>query len=121
MDETFSVNDMKPTAHAVKHQEMAIKRAYELNDGLIHALQREGTLQAVKQFHRSIIYEIKELRDLFWNDQPAYKYREVWEWIVDHWYSGGLKRSVEVSMHNITDTNKEAIKRKIDELHEGER
>jgi hypothetical protein len=117
MSETFTVNDMKPTAHAVKHQEMAIKRAYDLNDGLIQALQREGTIDAVKQFHRSIIYETKPLRDLFWNDTPAYRDREVWEWIVDHWYSGGLRRSVQDAMHNITDTNKKAIKRKIDELY----
>lgn len=119
MSDTFSVNDMKPTARAVKDQEMAIRRAYDLNEGLMSALSQEGTLDRVKSLHRSVMLDHKPLRDLFYNSTPEWRYQEAWAWVVDHWYSGGLKRSVEDAMHNITDTNKKAIKRKIDELYQG--
>lgn len=113
----FSVEDMKPTARAVKDQEMAIRRAYELNAGLMDALQREGELRSLKKLWRSIIMESKELRGLFDRSSPEWKHQDVWAWTVDHWYSGGLKRSVEAAMENITSANKKTIKGKIDELY----
>lgn len=113
----FSVEDMKPTARAVKDQEMAIRRAYDLNAGLMDALKREGTLEKVKRTHRSIIMESKQLRDLFNRSSPEWKHQDVWAWTVDHWYSGGLKRSVEAAMENITSANRKLIKGKIDALY----
>lgn len=114
----FSVEDMKPTARAVKDQEMAIRRAYTLNAALMDALEREGTVAAIKDLHRSVIYDDKELRNLFPPSTPEWKRPDAWAWMVDHWASGGLKRSVEASMHNITSTNKKAIKGKLSELFE---
>ena len=113
----FSVEDMKPTAHAVKHQEMAIRRAFELNAGLLEMLSKFGTLDALIDGHRDAIYRSKELKNLFTFDSVEWRHKDVWEWVVRHWYDGGLKRSVEASMQNITSTNKKAIKEKVDVLH----
>lgn len=116
----YNASDISPRAQANKSQEMAVRRAYQLNAGLIEALRKEGSLDAVKSLHRSIILETKELRNLFFGKNvrsPEWAYPDVWEWTVDHWWSGGLKRSVEVTMHNIHPDNKKAIKGRIDELY----
>ena len=113
----FSVEDVKPTAHAVKHQEMAIRRAYELNEGMLTALAMHGTIEVLKKQHRWAILSVNQLRKLFPYTSIEYKEAEMWCWVVDHWYSGALKRSVEASLENITSTNRKNIKQKVEALH----
>lgn len=113
---THTVEEMKPRARAVKDQEMAIRRAFELNEGLLDALDSEGTVEAVKQAGRYLMMTQQKIKNLFDSASPEYRHPDVWAWVVDHWYDGGLKRSVEASMHNITSTNKKAIKEKVDVL-----
>lgn len=107
----FSVNDMKPTARAVKDQEMAIRRAYELNAGLIESLGKHKNLDSLIDYHQSAILENKRLKALFSYGSNVYKHRDAWNWVVRHWYSGALRRSVIASMSNITDTNKAMVKK----------
>ena len=116
----YDASDFKPTARCNKSQEMAVRRAYQLNAGLIEALNREGSLDEVKRLHRSVIWEIPALYDLFISKgqrSPEFLHPEAWEWTIEHWWNGGLKRSVEATMHNIHPDNVKAIKGKVDELH----
>jgi len=117
MVDSFSVEDMKPTARAVKGQEMSIRRAFDLNDGLIAALSQYGTVQDVKDNHRDVILSNKKLKDLFKYNTIEWRYKDIWTWTVQHWYSGALKRSVQVSLQNITETNRKNIKQKVDKLY----
>jgi len=118
MTDDFTVNDMKPTARAVKDQEMSIRRAYELNASLLKLLDVFGTVQKLKEQHRHVILSDNKLRKLFPGTSIEWRHPEAWEWVITHWYSGALKRSVQVSLLNITDTNRKNIKNKVDELHE---
>ena len=113
----FSVNDMKPTARAVKDQEMAIRRAYELNAGLIEELGNHKNLEELIDYHRSAILNNKRLKALFPYPTYTYRHKDVWEWIVRHWYSGALRQSVIDSMSNITDTNKAAIRKIVEKQY----
>jgi len=113
----LTAQDMKPTARAVKDQEMAIRRAHELNAGLLSALGSWGTIEAVISAHRDVILRTKSLKALFPYGTVQYDHKDIWEWTVRHWYSGALKRSVEVSMCNITETNRKNIKAKLESLH----
>ena len=117
MSELLTVDMIKPTARCVKDQEMAVRRAYQLNVALIDILKQEGNIKGVKESGRFYILTHPELRKIYTYMSPEYIYRDVWEWVVDHWYSGALKRSVEATMDNITSTNKKAIKGKINDLH----
>ena len=51
-------------------------------------------------------------------EDPAITHQYVWEWMVDHWYTGALRRSVIVTMNNLTTENRQAIKHKVEELYE---
>ena len=113
----LTVEDIKPTARCVKDQEMAVRRAYELNAALMEILELEGNISSVKDSGRFYILTHPRLKKIYSYMSPEYLYRDVWAWVVDHWYSGALKRSVEVTMDNITSTNRKTIKGKIDELY----
>jgi len=112
-----------PNAHAFKQLEMSIKRAYQLNSGLIDSLAKAGDIVTLRAGRAWYILDNKDLKDAFkcgdWNKQnPAVFDQEAWEWTINHWYTGGLKRSVVASMDNLTSKNKNAIKQKVDELYE---
>ena len=114
----YSAEDLSARSHGNKHQEMSVRRAFDLNAGLMEALEREGTVKDLKRLHRSVIVEYKQLRDLFDLGSPEWKHKDVWEWTVDHWYSGALKDSVKITMkYNIHSTNRKAIEGKVNELH----
>lgn len=113
----YSAEDFAPSKHCNKHQEMAVRRAFELNSGLMEALDAEGTVENLKRLHRSAIVEYKKLRDLFYMDSPEYRHKEVWDWVVDHWYSGALKRSVRVTMKNMHSENRKAIKERTRDIY----
>ncbi len=112
-----------PRAQPFKQIEMSIKRAYMLNSGLIDALAKAGSIAKLKSDRLWMILDTKDLRDAFKygdkkNENAAVKSQAVWEWTIDHWYSGALKRSVVAMMDNLTNDNKAAIKSKVDELYE---
>ena len=112
----YSAQDFKPTVKANKDQEMAVRRAYELNAALMDGLTESGTIQQLKDdWHWAIIRNSK-LKDLFLFT-PTWDHKDVWEWVVDHWYSGALRRSVVVTMQNMHSDNVKAIKGKINELY----
>ena len=111
-----------PRALAFKSLEMSIRRAYQLNSGLIDALSMAGDMYRLKQERVWMIIANKDLREaLGWrqygSEHAAIAHQEVWEWIVEHWYSGGLKRSVIAMMENLTDANKKTIKGKVKDLY----
>ena len=112
-----------PRAQAFKQLEMSIKRAYQLNSGLIDGLQQAGSVGALKASRLWQILSSKDLKDALnygahGKEDAAVQHQDVWEWMVDHWYTGGLKRSVVAMMDNITKDNRQAIKTKIEVLYE---
>jgi hypothetical protein len=112
-----------PRAQAFKQLEMSIKRAYLLNSGLIDSLATAGSVAELKRQRQWVILSNKDLKDVlnlsaYGKEDPAIHHQDVWEWMVDHWYTGGLKRSVVKMMDNITKENRMAIKKKVDELYE---
>ena len=112
-----------PRAQAFKQLEMSIKRAYTLNSGLIDSLAMAGDVTALKRQRLWMIISSKELKDAlnysaYGKQDPACLHQDVWEWMVDHWYTGGLKRSVVTMMDNLTKENRNAINKKVDELYE---
>jgi len=112
-----------PRAAAFKQLEMSIKRAYLLNSGLIDGLAISGSVTALKQQRAWMILSSKDLKDalnygVYGKQDAAVQFQDVWEWMVDHWYTGGLKRSVVTMMDNLTKENKNAINKKVDELYE---
>ena len=112
-----------PRAQAFKQLEMSIKRAYQLNSGLIDALAQAGSIAALKKGRRWWIISNKDLKAAlsyasYGKEDPCLSSQEVWEWTIDHWYSGALRRSVVATMDNLTNENKKTIKTKVDELYE---
>ena len=112
-----------PRAQAFKQLEMSIKRAYQLNSGLIDGLQIAGDVDALKASRMWQILSSKDLKDAlslgaYGKEDAAIHHQDVWEWMVDHWYTGGLKRSVVRMMDNITKDNRQAIKQKVETLYE---
>ncbi len=112
-----------PKAQPFKQLEMSVKRAYQLNSGLIDCLKLAGDLHTLKADRAWWIVSNKDLRDSLsygnWGkEDPAIAHQDVWEWMVDHWYRGGLKRSVVATMDNLTTVNRNAIDNKVDELYE---
>ena len=112
-----------PRAQAFKQLEMSIKRAYILNSGLIDCLASSGSIAALKDQRTWSILSSKDLKDAlnygaYGKEETAVHHQDVWEWMVDHWYTGGLKRSVVRMMDNITKENRQAIKQKVSELYE---
>jgi len=113
-----------PNAQAFKQIEMSIKRAYELNSGLIDQLAISGDVRILKENRVWHIMSNKDLKSAlnwgsFGSEDPAVLHQDVWEWVIDHWYSGALKRSVVAQMDNLTDKNKKAIKDKVETLYGG--
>ena len=105
---------------AFKQNEMAIRRAFALNRWLIRILN-EGGLEAVRR--RPFEHHDKDLKfalgDQFWQN-PIWKYKDVWNWTVDHWWSGALKRSVDDLMYHTVKENRDKIKEKdLAELYAG--
>ena len=112
-----------PRAQAFKQLEMSIKRAYLLNSGLIDGLQAAGSVAALKANRMWQILSSKDLKDAlnlgaYGKEDAAIHHQDVWEWMVDHWYTGGMKRSVVAMMDNITKENRKAIKDKVSSLYE---
>ena len=112
-----------PRAQAFKQLEMSIKRAYLLNSGLIDGLALSGSVTALKQQRMWMIQSNKDLKDAlnlsaYGKEDAAIAHQDVWEWMVDHWYTGGLKRSVVAMLDNITKENRQTIKQKVSELYE---
>jgi hypothetical protein len=111
-----------PRAKAFKDLEMSIKRAYELNSGLIDALSMAGDIDTLRGGRGWFPLASKDLRAAlnygdFGKEDPAVRYQEVWEWTIEHWYSGALKRSVIAMTDNLTADNKKAIKEKVETLY----
>ena len=111
-----------PRAQAFKQLEMSIKRAYLLNSGLIDSLQIAGSVSSMKDQRMWLIHSSKDLKDAlnlgaYGKEEAAIHHQDVWEWMVDHWYTGGLRRSVVSMMDNITKENRMAIKTKVSELY----
>ena len=112
-----------PRAQAFKQLEMSIKRAYQINSGLIDSLQIAGDVGSMKEQRMWMIVSSKDLKDAlsygaYGKEDAAIHYQDVWEWMVDHWYTGGLKRSVVSMMDNLTKENRQAIKQKVEQLYE---
>ncbi len=112
-----------PRAQAFKQLEMSIKRAYLLNSGLIDSLKISGDILTLKSQRMWMILCSKDLSDAlnlraYGKEDAAIHDQDVWEWMVDHWYTGGLKRSVISMMDNLTKENKRAIKQRISTLYE---
>ena len=111
-----------PRAQAFKQLEMSVKRAYLLNSGLIDSLSLAGDVATLKRDRMWMIVSSKDLRDalMFGNygkEDPAIHHQDVWEWMIDYWYSGALKRSVVATMDNLTTVNCNAIKEKVETLY----
>lgn len=99
---------------------MAVRRAFDFNDALLDALASEKTVDGVKKAGRYLMLTDKRLRDIFDQTSPEFRHLDAWAWAVDHWYNGGLRRSVEVTMSgNMNDKNVEAIKGKVNDLYSG--
>ena len=112
-----------PRAKPFKELEMSIKRAYQINSGLIDGLQQAGDVDALKASRMWLILSSKDLKDAlnlgaYGKEHAAVHHQDVWEWMVDHWYTGGLKRSVVATMDNLTKENRMAIKQKVEQLYE---
>ena len=112
-----------PRAQAFKSLEMSIKRAYTLNSGLIDSLSLTGSIEGLKSQRKWTILSNKDLKDAlsygaYGKEDPSIHHQDVWEWMVDHWYTGGLKRSVVLMMDNLTKENRKTINKKVDELYE---
>ena len=113
-----------PRAQPFKQLEMSVRRAYLLNSGLIDSLSLAGDVATLKRDRMWMIVSNKDLKDAlmfgaYGKEDPAIHHQEVWEWMVDHWYAGALKRSVAATMNNLTTTNCNAIKTRIADLYEG--
>ncbi|KKL70465.1 hypothetical protein LCGC14_2104690, partial [marine sediment metagenome] len=93
-----------------------------LNSGLIDSLSLAGDVATLKRDRMWMIVSSKDLRDalMFGNygkEDPAIHHQDVWEWMIDYWYSGALKRSVVATMDNLTTVNCNAIKEKVETLY----
>ncbi len=80
-------------------------------------------MHTLKRDRLWIIFNSKDLKSAlkygdYGKEDPAIHHQDVWEWMVDHWYAGALRRSVIATMDNLTNENKKAIKNKVDELYE---
>jgi hypothetical protein len=111
-----------PRAQPFKQLEMSVKRAYLLNSGLIDSLSLAGDVRTLKGDRMWTIVSNKDLKDalnfgVYGKEDPAIHHQDVWEWMVDHWYAGALKRSVEATLDNLTTTNRNAIKDKVEALY----
>lgn len=112
-----------PRAQPFKQLEMSVKHAYELNSGLIDCLALAGDIRRLKKDRTWWIVSNKDLKNAlrygaYGKEDPAIHHQDVWDWMVDHWYSGGLKKSVIDTLDNLTRENVAAIKNKVDELYE---
>ena len=112
-----------PRAQPFKQLEMSVKRGYELNSGLIDSLALAGDITTLKRDRLWMIISSKDLKSAlnygnYGKEDPAIHHQDVWEWMVDHWYAGALRRSVIATMDNLTNENKKTIKNKVDELYE---
>ena len=112
-----------PRAQAFKQLEMSVKRAYLLNSGLIDSLSLAGDVATLKRQRMWTIVSNKDLRDAlmfgaYGKEDPAIRSQVAWEWMIDYWYSGALKRSVVATMNNLTTINRNAIKDKVEALYE---
>ncbi len=111
-----------PRAAPFKSLEMSIRRAYQLNAGLIDALAMAGDIATLKRDRKWMIVATKDLKTAlsygaYGKEDACLSSQETWEWVIDHWYSGALKRSVIALMENLTDANKKAIKGKVEKLY----
>ena len=112
-----------PRSQPFKQLEMAVKRAYQINSGLIDSLAEAGDIAALKEQRMWWITSNKDLKDAlnlsaYSSEDAAIRHQDVWEWMVDHWYTGGLKRSVIATMDNLTKENRQVIKTRIEDLYE---
>ena len=112
-----------PRAAAFKQLEMSVKRAYQLNSGLIDSLAFCGDVVTLKEDRVWVIISNKDLKSAlsfgrYGKEDAACHHQDVWEWMIDHWYSGALRRSVIATMDNLTNVNRKTIKQKVDELYE---
>jgi hypothetical protein len=112
-----------PRAAPFKQLEMSIKRAYQLNSGLIDCLAMAGDVTTLKRDRLWMIISSKDLKLAlkygdYGKEDAAVHSQDAWEWMIDHWYTGALRRSVIATMSNLTNENKKAIKTKVSELYE---
>ena len=112
-----------PRSQPFKQLEMSVKRAYQLNSGMIDSLRLVGDVESLKQQRMWAILSSKDLSDAlnlraYGKEDASIAHQDVWEWMVDHWYTGGLRRSVIATMDNLTKENRMAIKTKIEVLYE---
>ncbi len=115
-------NGGNPRAPPFKQLEMSVKRAYLLNSGLIDSLSLAGDVATLKRDRMWMIVSNKDLRDAlmlgsYGKEDPAIRHQDVWEWMIDHWYAGALKRGVVATMDNLTTVNCNAIKEKVETLY----
>lgn len=101
--EEFGIENLNPRGSISKGLEMGAKRAFSLHLALSEMLEIQGTVDAVKADPIIGVPRIeKRLREAlgreYWR-HPLWRYG--WEWLVDHWISGGLERSIEVTMMNM--------------------
>jgi len=112
--EEFGIEDLNPRGQIAKQMEMGARRSIALHKVLMALLDIQGSLSEVK--YRPAAFGDPEVQremkvalgDSWWHE-PTWKYG--WEYLVDLWSSGGIRRGLDVALVNMPTVNRERVQK----------
>lgn len=116
--EGFGIEDLNPRGAIAKQMEMGARRSIALHQVLMTLLDMQGVLTEVKykpavHGHPDVLRDMKvALGDTWWHE-PTWKYG--WEYLVDLWSSGGIKRGLDVALTNMPSANRKRVEKMMKE------
>jgi len=123
--EDFGIEGLNPRGGIAKEMEMSCRRSIALHRCLMALLDTQGSIAEVK--YRPAIYsdaeamrEIKKaLGDTWWHETT---WRYGWEYLVDLWASGGIRRGIDTAMTNMPSVNRKRVEKELldSEMHDDE-
>ena len=107
--ETYNIHEVvTERAHAVRDLRMAVQRAHTLDQVLGRWLaDRGGDLEAAKECYPWNCRTVAEAEIVHMIP------RSGWAWAVQHWFDGGLQRSIRDTLPNLP----ESVRRKLKADH----
>ena len=116
--EEFGVESLNPRGTIAKQLEMSCRRSIALHKALMSMLDIQGNVQEVKYNPAPHGYNdtTRHLKDALgdeWWRTPTWRYG--WEWLVDLWMDGGIRRGIDVTMDNMPSNNRKRVKKALRE------
>ena len=99
-----TVEDLNPRSRPVKSLEMAVKRGWALDKIMSTWLAfNRDDLDATKRLNPIPYFTVE--------DGSIIRMVNDWPWAVGHWYSGGLRRSIEATLDNLPSTVRDRLEK----------